>query len=279
MHIAAVKRRRRDEGMVLLNVLIIVALASAVATVMILAREAATTRTVSFFEASQAKALLEGGELTVASALRRDSLVAAQTDHLREDWAQQVSQAETVIAGGRFALSVVDGQSLFNLNTVASGAPSQLAMWARIAAQAGLDPAAAEHARLFISAHAPLTRLSELGAAGLTPSAIERLSHLVTALPGATSVNLNTAPEPLFAMLVEDQRQASALLGRRRRLGYLTPSDFAGVGASLPAETGFTTNFVWVRTVAQIGDTRLVRRSLIERRDSAAAVVQRERSE
>lgn len=270
---------RGDAGMVLLNVLIIIALTAAVAAVMIYAREETTSRTLKFSEASQALALARGGERSVAAALRRDSQIAPNTDYWAERWVKTVSQPETAIEGGSFALEVFDGQARFNINNLASGASGQIAIWNAIARHSGLDQAVADKARQFVIDHKRLDDLGQLTTLGLPPQAIGRLLELATVLPaGATAINLNTAPEPLLRLLLPASGPAQRLPEIRRRNGFLTPGDLQAAGVAAPPETGFTTQYVEVFTRVRIGETRQRLESLLLRRDGGATVVRRRRA-
>lgn len=270
---------RGENGMVLLNVLIVVALASTIVAVMIFAREQVTARTLRFAEASQAQALAHGGELTVISALRRDTRVAPGTDHWHEAWVRQVVQKETAVDGGRFALSVTDGQARFNLNNLASGSAAQLALWRIIAGQAGLDVQTAERVRVFIQTKGRLEGLRQLQALGIGPHVITQLDATTTLLPSSSaSINLNTAPEPLVTLLLSESAKAEGLLRLRRQRGFLLREDFQAIGVTLPAETGFATDFVQVSTSVRVGDARQTLESLLERRDGDVVVVRRLRA-
>jgi general secretion pathway protein K len=267
---------RRDAGMILLNVLVIVALASALVAVMVLTREAGVSRAVRLNEAIQAQALAQGGETSVITALRRDAVVAPASDHLGEAWAKRVIQRQTAIAGGRFSLSVADGQGRFNLNSLTAGVPAQLDQWRRIAAAAGLSPDKVDRVAELLRARGALTSLAPLRQAGLDESALARLSDWVTVLPSATAINLNTAAPPLLSLLVEDRAKASLLVERRRARGYLTAEDLLALGLPLPPNTGFTSNYYWVSTTVTVGDTHQGLLSLIARRDKDVRVIQRQ---
>ncbi|MBV8971514.1 MAG: general secretion pathway protein GspK, partial [Sphingomonadaceae bacterium] len=98
--------------MILVNVLAVVAVATALVAAM-LDTGAAIDRAAAWRDAARARAIARGGELSAIAALRRDTDPAR--DDRSEAWAR-VAQAPTPIAGGRFALTIDDAQGRFNVN-------------------------------------------------------------------------------------------------------------------------------------------------------------------
>lgn len=114
--------RPAEAGVVLINVLVVLALSSAVLVAMIRVGDLGIARSQGYAEAAQGRALIAAGEASAVTALRRDMVAAPQTDHRAEAWAR-VNQAETRIDAGRFALSITDAQARLNLTALpASGA-------------------------------------------------------------------------------------------------------------------------------------------------------------
>lgn len=113
-------RRADRQGMILLNVLIVVAIAAAAVTVMIVAQDIEVRRSIRLHDAAQAQAYGRAGELSAIVALRRDALTAPTIDTMSEPWAQ-IGQQAIAIPGGEFALSIVDEQARFNVNAVTQG--------------------------------------------------------------------------------------------------------------------------------------------------------------
>ena len=251
--------------MILVNILAIVALASAILALMLGDQETAVDRSLRFREASQAAALARAGEASAAVALRRDAIEAPQTDHLREPWAQVVDRNAS-IRGGTFTLSVTDAQARFNLNNLGQGGAFSAVALTPVAAALQIDPALLARIGEAIQANGPLLRLSQLRELGVDDATLARLAPLVTTLPDATSVNVNTASEELLALLTGSPAAARMLIAQRARTGFISQEDIAALNVSLPPGVGFTSSHFWVRTTVTIGDTAQTLTSLVARR-------------
>ncbi len=251
--------------MILINVLLFVAIAAAVVALMLSAQDVAAERSVMLAEAARAQAIARGGELSAVVALRRDALAAPDSDYAGEPWGA-VAQKDTPIVGGRFDLAIADAQSRFNVNALADDDPTAIETLAKIATALRLPPDAALRAAALIRTVGPIADLSPLRLAGLDPATMARLAELVTALPGTTKVNLNSASEPLIAIMTGDAAGARLLLAIRAQRGFLRPDDFGTAHVSLPPGAGFTSDLYWVRTRVTIGETSQQLTSLIARR-------------
>lgn len=250
--------------MILVNILSLVALASAIVMLMLSGESTAVDRTLRFREASQAVALARAGELSAAVALRRDALEAPEVDHLREPWAR-VIEREAAIEGGTFTLTITDAQSRFNLNNLGQFGGLGAAALGPIAEALQLDPAMMQRIGQAVQQGGPLLQLSQLRDLGIDEETIARLAPLVTTLPAATSVNINTASEELIALLTQNPAAAQILVNQRERAGFITQNDIGTAGIFLPPGVGFTSNFFWVRTTVTIGDTPQTMTSLLQR--------------
>jgi general secretion pathway protein K len=256
----------------LVNILSLVALAGAILMLMVSDQDRSVGRTLRFREASQAAVLARAGELSAAVALRKDALEAPEADHQREPWAK-VIEREASIQGGTFSLTVTDAQGRFNLNALGGALPG--AELAAIAGALQLTPEAIERISASIRERGNLVRLEQLREFGLDEAALRRLAPFVTTLPGASTVNLNSASEELIAFLTGNDAAARMLVSQRERAGFLTPGDLAALNVALPAGAGFTSNYFWVRTTVTIGDTAQTLISLLRRgiRDGRPEVV------
>lgn len=256
----------RDElGMILVNVLLFVALASSIVMMMISREDAALERSVRLREAAQAQMIARGGEMSAVAALRRDVLEGPASDDAGEPWAA-LAQEEVAIEGGTFDLAITDAQSKFNINALASGDAAAVDLLARIAVALGIQPEMVPQLATLIRLYGPVTDLRPLALAGLDPGSVARLSGLITALPYPTKVNANSASEELLAIMLESPVAARALVAQRQRKGYLTLDDFSAANRLLPSTLGFTSNLFWIRATVRIGDTRQQLTSLIARR-------------
>lgn len=260
-----------ERGIILVNVLMFVAIAAGLVLLMITREEGALDRATRLREASRALAAVRGGEISAIVALRRDQAQAPEADFPGEPWGQ-IAQKEVAIDGGTFSLAVADAGGRFNINNLRDLRSDTLDLWQRIGTAVGLPPEQVDAATAYVRAQGPVTDLRPLEAAGVAPEIAERLRATVTALPGETRINLNAAPEPLLAILLDDPEKAATVAALRQRNGRLTRGDLAQADVFVPNTVGFTSDTYWVRTRAVIGDTAQQGAALIVRRVGADAV-------
>lgn len=266
----AMTGRDPQAGVVLVNVLAILALTSAVLAVMLRSSDLGTRRAQTFSEAAQGLALIEAAEASARSALRRDPI---DIDHGAEAWTR-AAQAETEIEAGRFALQLRDAQARFNLNAIPGSGQVGPQILARLVARLDLPADTAPRILARLGQGKALTRLDQLiPEAGLSSRTLDRLEPLVTLLPGRTEINLNTAPADLVHALTETPLQAEALLEARARQGFIGPEDLAAAQVILPAGIGFRSSHFQIVTEVTVGTTRQVLTSLLQRRVSEGQVV------
>jgi general secretion pathway protein K len=258
------RRGEGETGMILVNVLMFVAIASGLVLLMINREELALDRGLRTREAARALAIVRGGELSAIVALRRDAETAPEADHAREPWAK-LSENEAEIDGGSFDLAIADAEGRFNVNSLRSGEAQATILFQTIAEQAGLTGEQMVAAVEYIRLHGPVTDLRPLRLAGLEPEAADRLERLVTALPGETSLNLNAADPEMLRILFRDPLVAARLAAVRERQGYLTVKDLSDQNATLPWGASFKSNSFWVRTRATVGGTSQQAATLIRR--------------
>ncbi|MBC8130573.1 MAG: general secretion pathway protein GspK [Rhizobiaceae bacterium] len=266
--------RDAEGGVVLINVLAIVAIASAVAVTMLTLSQAAIERSQRFNDAAQALATCLGAETSVIIALRRDLEEAPDVDHGREAWAM-LAETAAPIAGGTFDLAIADAQSRFNVNGLRDGGSAALENFRSILVSLELPGEWAERAFALIRFTGPVSDIGELQRAGIDAAAIARLSDLVTALPGRTEVNLNTASQNLLAVLLKNPVAAAFLVSRRDRLGYLTKDDLDAADILLAPGVGFTSRYFEVAVDVRVGEAEQTLTSLLYRgeRDGRPQVV------
>ncbi|WP_414901090.1 general secretion pathway protein GspK [Sphingomonas flavalba] len=258
-----------ERGMILVNVLLIVALAASIVVLMVSARDTGIDRSLMMREAARARAVALGGEASAVAALRRDMTEAPESDHMREAWAT-VIQPDTPIAGGRFSLNVVDARAKFNVNMLARGVPGAQAMLADMLAALGYPPEYGPLITRLIVTSGPLASLDQLALGGVDAETIARLRTIADALPVDGPINLNTAGAPVLGLLLHDSTKAQQLIARRTTTGFLTPADLAQTGTVTPPGTGFTSDLFYVVTRARIGGTEQVLTSLVRRRTDDA---------
>ena len=254
-----------EEGLILVNVLLFVAIAASIVMLMIAAEDGALARAARSREAARALAIAHGGELSAITALRRDGVMARDNDNAAEPWARLATR-NAPIEGGAFELAIADATGRFNVNAVMSGDAAAVVMLQRIAETAGMTRDMAVRAVAMIRLYGPVTDLRPLERAGLDPRALARLAPLVTALPFDSRINVNAASEELLGILLDDPMAAARLVAQRNRRGYLTEADFAAENAQLPAGTALTSDLYWVRARVRVGDTAQQLTSLLLRR-------------
>ncbi|MDJ0278457.1 type II secretion system protein GspK [Sphingomonas sp. 2R-10] len=267
----------REQGMILVNVLMFVAIASGLVLLMINREEVALDRSIRSREASRALAIVRGGELSALSALQRDARVAPEADYPGEPWGA-ISENGIAIDGGRFDLAIADAEGRFNVNSVRRELdPIPQLLFLRIAAAAGIGEEKAVAAMALIRERGPVQDLRPL-AVFLPPEQAQLLARMVTALPGDTAINLNAATPELMAVLFEPEK-AARLIAARNRQGYLSKDDLAREDVTAPGGTRFKSDHYWVRTRATIGGTVQQGATLIQRveREGGAVTVPVER--
>ena len=269
-------KRDKQSGVVLINVLVILALTASVVFAMVSLSDLAIQRSQRYSSAGQALALIAAGEASAIVALRRDMAETPQTDNATEAWAQ-TGQQKVEIDGGSFALQIEDAQSRFNLNSLPQSGALGLQILQRIVKILDLQPDVALRIAARLAQPAPLIRLQDLIAeAGLTASEVSQLSELTTVLPGRTDINLNTAPAALLGVLADNPVQANRLEGLRKRKGFLTADDLATANVILPLGAGFVSRYFLVRVDVTLGDSAQHMQTLLQRRNGpggAAEVV------
>ncbi|MFC5346173.1 hypothetical protein ACETK8_15295 [Brevundimonas staleyi] len=264
----------RREGMILLNVLLVLAVASVAVLIMVSTQDIEVQRSTRLRDAAQANAYARAGELSAVTTLRRDALVAAGTDNLTEDWAK-LGQQEISVPGGRFALAIEDDQSRFNLNSLHSGDAAPIALFQTIGASLNLDPASMIRIATVVRVAGPLTDDSLIVAAGVPRTDLDKLAPYVVILPEDATINLNTVGLPLLSLLTRDPEVARKLVEARTRKGFLMPADLSAEGAPAMTGVGFTSNHYRVVTTVTVGDVTQALDSRIARirRDRAVDVV------
>jgi general secretion pathway protein K len=266
--------RADEQGMILVNVLMFVAIASGLVLLMIAREELALDRSLRGREAARAAAIVRGGELSAITALRKDMREAPQVDHAGEPWAG-IGARDIAIDGGSFDLAIADAQGRFNVNALRSGQVTPLLLFQKLAAIAGLDEGRTTEAIAYIRARGPVSDIRPLRLLpGIEAGALARLERMVTALPGDGAINLNSADPELLAILFDDRVAADRLAAIRKRTGQITLRDLSEQRVTQPPGTGFTSDMFWVRTRARIGETVQDGATLIQRRRTPAGAIE-----
>ena len=216
--------RQSQRGVALITVLLVFVLVAMMATHMLRTSYLAMHRTGNLIDSTQARYYALGAEELGGQMLAADFAAQAGTqrsDYLGQEWARENQSFE--IEDGVLELQVVDQAGLFNLNSLVDSAarsdPPAVARFARLLAGSGLDESLAERVADWIDAdgrtsrggveetaygvesiaNRPFVETSELlGIPGFDAEVWHVLREQVSALPGDTLLNLNTAPEPVL---------------------------------------------------------------------------------
>lgn len=261
--------RDRDAGVILMNVLVVLALAATIVHVMLTLADLAITRSQGFRDAGEGLALVRGAEQFAIAALRRDMIEAPETDNAAEAW-KSLEQAAIDIPGGTFELRLDDAQGLLNLNALVEGETWGEETLQALGEAAGLPEPVVARILSSLENSGPLRRIEDLmQRAGLSPAEVAKLGALATALPGDAEVNINAAPVELISLLIGSPVQARMLVSKRDDAGFLTPEDIETAQVILPSGVGYRSNLYRLRTTARIGATLQSFESLLMRRRGA----------
>ncbi|MEG3179696.1 general secretion pathway protein GspK [Sphingomonas sp. LT1P40] len=268
------KRRDDEAGMILINVLMFVAIASGLVLLMISREELALDRALRGREVARAAAIVRGGELSAITALAKDAVDGPDVDHVGEPWAS-IGANGVAIDGGTFDLAVSDAEGRFNVNSLRSGEVSPVVLFQKLAGIAGLDETQVNEAVGYVRAMGPVSDIRPIRLLpGADPASIARLERMVTALPGNTTINLNSADPELLGILFDDPVVGERLDAIRRRNGQITLRDLSDQKVSQPPGTGFSSDTFWVRVRATIGGTAQDGATLIQRRARADKTIE-----
>jgi general secretion pathway protein K len=246
--------RAREQGVAIVLAISVVAMAAMVATAIMVSQSTWARQLELTAEHVQARAVLQAGA-DWARAVLSDDRRLSEVDHLGEPWALRLPPMP--VENGELVGQIEDQQGLFNVNNLVAdgkvnvaqlehfrrllsilGLPTPLAYtladWidtdgqpqpqggAEDAYYLALDPP-------YLTANRPLIDVAELAlVAGFDDSVRARLRPYVTALPGATAVNVNTAPPEVLSAIIDglDLGNAQAVAAQRDRAYFRDTGDF-----------------------------------------------------
>tara|TARA_R110000796_G_scaffold49077_5_gene117465 strand:- start:141 stop:998 length:858 start_codon:yes stop_codon:yes gene_type:complete len=260
-------KRDCDGGVVLINVLVILSIASIVVFLMLTSQDVSLRRAQSMAAATAADALARGAEASAVTALRRDMVNAPDTDNYAEPWAQ-VAQQEAGLSTGRFSVTIRDAQAKLNLTRLAGGAQVEVEALLRVLAELEISRADGARIATEIAGRPGLKNLSDLRS--ISPETVNALSPYVDFLPATATINLNTAAPLLLRAVLNNGSAALRLESMRKSAGLLTPQDLDRVGAVQPALAGFTSQNFDIDIFAEVDDITVNLHSRIARLESFA---------
>jgi general secretion pathway protein K len=286
----------RDRGVALITAMLITTLATLVATNLAWDNAMDVRRTMVLLNRDQALQVALGAESLVIGVLHQD-LEEGQTDHLGEFWAGDLPVFP--IDGGEVFGTIVDLQGRFNINNLI-GEDGQidadaLEQFRRLLNALGLDPRFAgitadwldddQDAEFpdgaedpiytgilppYRSANQLLTSVSELAALeGMDKATFDTLLPHITALPGRTNINVNTATAAVLQSLDENMTPSDVegLIMERESGGFndIQTSFSSLVTPDVLNRLNDSTDYFQFRTVVRIDTVRITLYSLLLR--------------
>jgi general secretion pathway protein K len=260
--------RQRDSGVVLVNVLIVLAIAGGLMVLLISSQEAALDRVARSVDAAVVRQIASGAEASVVDALRRDLDEAPESDHLNEPWALGVLQDEVVLPTGRFSVRITDLQAKFDVNLLADLTAGTQEFARRLMVALDQPPETANQIARILGAVGRIGKLEDLEDYGVSPETLNAMKPYVTALPVQGTINLNSVDPFLLNVMLQNQSQAAQLVRIRESRGSLSLAALRSIGALRPQNSGFISNAYLVDILATAGDARISMQSMIIRRNA-----------
>jgi general secretion pathway protein K len=292
---------RRQRGIALLTAIILVAIATVLATAIGFAAAMSARRASANFGVEQALLIGEGAEAMAAYELKQNS-GATRQDSLDQQWAMPVGP--TQFEGVVLEASLEDQQGKFNINNLVTPTgmidPTALAQFERLLTVLQLEPKWASLLADWLDAdtepqpdgaedstytaltppyrtpNLPISSISELMALpGFGHDRFVKLAPYIAALPPGTTINVCTArPEVLDALSTTGKIEWSTQpdqLAQRRMSGCsptlaefeatMTPQQFAQIAGRVAERTSYFRLRTWIT----IGTARFSLYSLVHR--------------
>ena len=290
------RTRAKDRGVALIMAMLITALATMVAANLAWDNALDVRRTMVLLNRDQAIQVALGAESWIISILHQD-LEDSETDHLGEIWASELPGLP--IDGGEVFGAVQDLQGRFNVNNLVdqNGVVDEesLEQFRRLLLAIGLDPRFAGIAADWLdndidpafpdgaedsiytgmippyrTANQTLSSVSELAALdGMDKLTFNALKPHITALPGRTNINANTATAAVLQSLDESITVADVenLLAERESGGF---TDMQNSFSSLVApdvinKLDESTQYFHLKVVVRIDTVRITLNSVLQR--------------
>lgn len=295
--------KRRQQGVALITAVLIVALVTTIAVAMASRQQLDIRRSANVFDSDQAWLAVLGGEDYARNVLSVDKKNST-TDALGEDWAQPVQfPFENMTLSG----VMEDAQGRFNINNLLENGASSaddLKRFRHLLTLLGLDPAVAQAALDWIdddingsaeddyymqqvpgyrAANRLMASASELRLVrGMTADGYKQIAPFVVALPTRTSININTAPAQVLAMIDDTLTVADgeAMAEARDKKGYGTVQEFLATQLLQPrnvsaAGLGVASDYFLINAMAEFDNSRSQQFSLLKREGAVVTVFMR----
>ncbi len=298
--------RTGQQGVAVIMVLLIVAIATTLATYIAQQQSLWQRQVESQFDRTQTRYLGTAG-IDWARAVLADDGASSQTDHAKEMWTLRLPAIP--VENGEVIGAIEDRQGLFNLNNIVrngvSSAPD-VAQFQRLLELLGLPPqlapaladwidedSLAQHpggaedgyylalAQPYRTANRALTELGELVLVkDFDADMITRLQPFVSVLPKATKINVNFAPpEVLAAVINMSLTDARTLVHQRTETPFTDVADFTDAlkqfGGLQPVvnDLSVSSQYFWVTGHASVGQAQVTTQALLYRPNTWPIIV------
>ena len=291
-------KNSRQQGVAIIMVLLIVAIATSLAAYMAMQQNLWQRQVESQFERAQARQLGAAG-IDWARAILAEDARGNAVDHEKEIWTLRLPAIP--VEGGEVIGAIEDRQGLFNLNNVAANVAQFQRLLAVLGLPADLAPVLADWMddgseqqaggaedgyylalpQPYRAANRPLVELGELAKVkGFDSRTIDRLRPFVSVLPAGTKVNVNFAPaEVLMAVIPElNLSDARSIVQQRQGKPFKVPDDFNQLMVKMGKEKvnsgiSVTSEYFWVTGRASVGKAQVVTQALMHRASTWPSVV------
>jgi general secretion pathway protein K len=292
-------RHSRQQGVAIIMVLLIVAIATSLAAYMALQQSLWQRQVESQFERAQARQLGTAG-IDWARAVLAEDAHGNNVDHEQEIWTLRLPAIP--VEGGEVIGAIEDRQGLYNLNNVLGNMAQFQRLLAVLGLPADLAPVLADWmdsdteqraggaedgyylalAQPYRTSNRALMELGELTRLkGFDSRTIEKLRAFVSILPvSRTPVNVNFAPAEVLVALIEDLTLADARLIVQQRQGrpYKDIADFRqrlpyGGIKIVDSDISVKSDFFWVTGRASVGHAQVVTQALLHRASNWSTVI------
>ncbi len=285
-----------QRGVAIITAMLVVALVAVMTYTLAFESQMDARRAQSLLLRDQAVQVALGAESWIAVILAED-LANSDTDHLGEIWASELPGLP--IDGGTITGEIVDLQGRFNVNNLIDGDGAvdelYLEQFRRLLIVLEIDPRFAGLAADWIDpdqeasfpdgaedgiytaltppyrpANQALVNASELAALeGMDRETFLRLEPHITALPGRTPINVNTATFAVLGSLDENlsASDVEGLMSEREAGGFpdIQATFSTLVSDELLAELSESTGYFQLRVVVQIATVRITFFSILQR--------------
>lgn len=289
-----------QQGVAIIMVLLIVAIATSLAAYMAMQQNLWQRQVESQFERAQARQLGAAGVDWARAVLAEDAR-SNNMDHDKEMWTLRLPAIP--VEGGEVIGAIEDRQGLYNLNNVVSNVTQFQRLLAVLGLQADLAPALADwidaDAELraggaedgyylalpqpYRASNRALVELGELAQVkGFDSRTIESLRAFVSVLPATsrTPVNVNFAPAEVLVAVIEELTLSDArlIVQQRQAQPYKDIADFKqrlphGGIKVVDSDISVKSDYFWVTGRASFGKSQVVTQALMNRASVWPSVV------